>query len=217
MADTVTTHETIVAVSFADRSKAVEGLKRLKNLESRGQLAIEGLELVTRDERGRISESHLTEEPWAGRLGGGLVGVLVGILGGPIGMLLGGSAGFLVGSLADAHEVDEGDSVLADLSKTVQGDQAALLAELVEGDPAILDATMSDLGGRVLRRPVDEVSAEVAVADEAQRKAEKEVREQLLKDRLKMRNLEAHAKVEEMKMRLRVPKATADSAESSSR
>jgi uncharacterized membrane protein len=208
MADTAPNQQTIVAVSFADRGKAREGLERLRNLESRGQLAIEGLALATRDEDGRIVESHLSGEAWAGRTGGGLVGVLIGILGGPLGMLLGASAGLLAGALVDAREVDEADSVLASFSKLLQVGQAALVAQLVERDPAILDSAMAELGGRVVRRPLDEVEAEAAVAEEAQRKAEKEAGAQLLKARLEMRKDEVHAKVGEMKTKLHAPRAT---------
>lgn len=209
MADTDPGPETIVAVSFADSGKAKEGIERLRTLKSKGQLAIEGLALIIRDEDGRIFESHLSEEPWAGRAGGGLVGLLVGILGGPLGMLLGGSAGVLIGAVADGREADKTESVLAEFSKSLQVGQAAIMAQLVERNPAIIDSAMSELGGRVLRRSVEDVEAEVVAAEEAQRKAEKETREQLLKARHEMRKEEVHVKVEEMKKRLHVPKATA--------
>ena len=202
MADIATNNETIVAVSFADRATAGEGLDRLRNLESRGQLAIEELALVTRDEDGRIAESHLSAERWGGRTGGGLVGVLIGILGGPLGMLLGGSAGLLVGALVDAREADEADSVLASFSKLLQVGQAALVAELVERNPSLVDSAMAELGGRILRRPLDEVEVEVAAAEKAQRHAEKDARAQL-QVRLEMRKYEVHAKVEEIKTKLR--------------
>jgi uncharacterized membrane protein len=209
MADPTPHHETIVAVSFADRGKARMGLERLRSLESEGQLAIEELELVTRDEGGQIVENHLSGEPWAGRTGGGLVGVLIGTLGGPLGMLLGGSAGVLVGALADAREVGEADSVLAQFSTSVQVGQTTLVAQLVERSPAALDSAMAELGGHVLRQPLRDVEAEVAVADKAQRQAEKEARRQLIEARSEMRKDEVQAKVEEMKTRLHAPKAPA--------
>lgn len=202
MADTARSHTTIVAVSFADRGKAKEGLERLWNLESRGQVAIEGLALIARDEDGRIFESHLTGEPWAGRAGGGLVGILIGILGGPLGMLLGASAGLLIGALADSREADQTESVLAEFSKSLALGQAAVVAELIERDPTIVDSAMAELHGRVLRRPAADVEAEVAMAEKAQRNAEKEAREQLRKARYEMHKDEIHAKVEELKTTL---------------
>ena len=134
---------------------------------------------------------------------------MIGILGGPLGMLLAGSAGVLVGALVDDREADKGESVLASFSKSLQVGQAALVAELVERNPAMVDSAMAELGGRVLRRPLDEVEVEIAAAEQAQRKAEKEAREQLLKARLEMHKYEVHAKVEELKTKLHSPKATA--------
>jgi hypothetical protein len=113
----------------------------------------------------------------------------------------------LAGALVDAREVDQADSALDSFSKRLQVDQAALVAELVERDPAIVDSAMAELGWRVLRRTLDEVEAEVAVAEKAQRKVEKKAREQLLKARHEMRNYEVHAKVVEMKMKLYAPSA----------
>jgi uncharacterized membrane protein len=202
MADTARSRPTIVSVTFADRGKAKEGLEHLWNLESRGQVAIEALALITRDEDGRIFESHLTGEPWAGRAGGGLVGVLIGILGGPLGILLGASAGVLIGAMADSREVDQAESVLAEFSKALEVRQATVVAELVERDPAIVDSAMSERGGRVLRRSAADVEAEVAMAEKAQRNAEKVAREQLLKARYEMHKDEIHAKVEELKTKL---------------
>ena len=124
-------------------------------------------------------------------------------------MLLAGSAGVLVGALVDDREADKGDSVLASFSKSLRVGQAALVAELVERNPAVTDSAMAELGGRVLRRPLDAVEVEVAVAEQAQRKAEKEAREQLLKARLEMHKYEVHAKIEELKTKLHAPKATA--------
>ena len=123
-------------------------------------------------------------------------------------MLLGGSAGVLVGAMVDAGEADKDESVLASFSKSLQVGQAALVAELVERNPAMTDSAMAELGGRVLRRPLDEVEVEVAAAEKAQRRAEKEAREQLLKARLEMHTYEVHAKVEELKTKLHHPKAT---------
>ena len=202
MADATPPQETLIAVTFAENGNALQALARLRDLESRGQVAIEGLALVTRDQDGQLVENHLTDGNWAGRAGGGLVGLLVGILGGPLGILLGGSAGVLIGALVDGHHADEADSVVSDISKSIKVGQTAVVAELVEERPESVDTAMTRLGGRVLRRPVDDVKADVAVADKAQRAAEKEARTQLREARHKMRKDEVHVKVEEMKTKL---------------
>jgi uncharacterized membrane protein len=207
MADMTPTRETLIAVTFAEDGNAVHALARLRELESQGQLGIEGLALVSRNEDGQLVENHLTDDAWTGRAGGGLIGLLVGILGGPVGILLGGTAGVLAGALIDGRDADEADSVVSDVSKSIRVGETAVVAELVEDRPEIIDAAMAPLGGRVLRRPVDEVKAEVAAADQAQRAAEKEARKQLREARHNMRKEEVHVKVEEMKAKLHRPAA----------
>jgi uncharacterized membrane protein len=174
MADEPPTPETLVAVTFAEHDNAVHALARLRELESAGEVGIEGLALVTRNHDGQLVANHLTDDARTGRAGGGLIGLLVGILGGPVGILLGGSAGVLAGALVDGRDADEADSVMSDLSKSIQVGETAVVAEFVEDRPESIEAAMTSLGGNVLRRPVDEVKAEVAVADKAQRAAEKE-------------------------------------------
>ena len=82
-----------------------------------------------------------------------------------------------------------------------------MLAELTEQSPEVVDTAMTRLGGRVLRRPIADVEAEIAAADKAQREAKKEARKELRKARRKHHEDEAHAKVQELKARLEEPKA----------
>jgi len=67
MADATPPQETLIAVTFAENGNALHALARLRDLESRGQVAIEGLALVTRDQDGQLVENHLTDGDWAGR------------------------------------------------------------------------------------------------------------------------------------------------------
>ena len=65
---------------------------------------------------------------------------------------------------------------------------------------------MARLGGEVMRRPVVDVEQEIGAAQEAQRKAKREARKELQKARLETHKQDAHAKVEELKSKLRQPK-----------
>ena len=105
-----------------------------------------------------------------------MIGLLVGIIGGPLGMLLGGTYGVLVGSLFDIDDVATTESVLGEISKQVQPTRTAVLAQVTEQSPEVIDTAMARLGGEVMRRPVFEVEQEIAAAQEAQRKAEREAR-----------------------------------------
>ena len=54
---------------------------------------------------------------------------------------------------------------------------------VLEQSPEAIDAAMSGIGGTVLRRPVAEVEAEIAAAEEAERTAKREARKELLRTR----------------------------------
>jgi uncharacterized membrane protein len=205
--------DNVLVVSFGEDPKndqnAYQALTDLKLLDSQDQIKITGAAVVTRDADGRVEEkSELGEDPYVGTASGGLIGLLVGIIGGPLGMLLGGAYGMLVGSLFDINEVDTTESVLGEISKEIQPGRTALLAQVTEQSPEVIDAAMARLGGEVVvRRPAVDVEEEIAVAEEAQRKAKHEARKELHKARVEKTKSNAHAKVEEMKAKLHRPKA----------
>ena len=95
------------------------------------------------------------------------------------------------------------------LSEALPGNRTALLAQVTEQSPEVVDTAMARLGGDVLRRPQVEVEDEIAAAQEAQRKAKHEARKELQKERLKKNKEAAHAKVEELQAKLHRPKAGA--------
>jgi hypothetical protein len=91
-------------------------------------------------------------------------------------VLVGGATGLHVGSLYDLDEMDQTDSVLGEISKTVRPEHTAVLARVGEQTPEAIDLTMPQLGGMVLRRDVYDVEAELAAAKEAQREAKPALR-----------------------------------------
>jgi hypothetical protein len=97
-------------------------------------------------------------------------------------MLLGGSAGAASGALYDADRLDEGDEAIEQFGALVPTGGNALLAETVEDTTEPLDTFVSEMGGAIMRRPLDEVVAELeaqqAAADEADKAARKAIREQ---------------------------------------
>jgi uncharacterized membrane protein len=203
--------DNVLVVTFGEDPEndknAYQALTDLKQLDSQDQIKIAGAAVVTRDADGRVdAKSEVGEDPYVGIASGGLIGLLVGIIGGPLGMLLGGTYGALVGSLFDIDEVDTTESVLGEISKQVQPTRTAVLAQVTEQTPEVIDTAMARLGGEVMRRPVVDVEDEIAAAQEAQRKAKREARKELQKARVEKSKEDAHAKVEELKSKLHRPK-----------
>ena len=197
----------VLVVTFGEDPEndrnAYQALTDLKQLDSQDQIKITGAAVITRDGDGRVDvKSDVGEDPYVGTASGGVLGLLVGIIGGPLGMLIGGAYGMLVGSLFDIDEVDTTESVLGEISKQVKPARTALLAEVTEQSPEVIDAAMARLGGEVLRRPTIDVEDEIAAAQEAERRAEDEARKELHKARVEKTKSDAHAKVEELKAKL---------------
>jgi uncharacterized membrane protein len=214
MSSTTYSPDNVLAVTFGDDPEndknAYQALTDLKQLDSQGQIKIAAAAVITRDPDGRVEvKSQVGDNPYGGTATGGLIGLLIGIIGGPLGVLLGGSYGLLVGSLFDIDDVETTESVLGDISKQVQPSRTALLAEVTEQSPEVIDTAMAHLGGEVMRRPVADVEEEIAAAEEAQRKAKREARKELQKARVEKTKTDAHAKVEELKAKLHRPKAGA--------
>ncbi len=206
--------DNVLVVTFGEDPEndknAYQALTDLKQLDSQGQIKIAGGAVVTRDIDGRVEvKSEVGDDPYTGTAAGGMIGLLVGIIGGPLGVLVGGATGVLVGSLFDIDDVETTESVLGDISKQVHPTRTAVLVQVTEQSPEVIDTAMARLGGEVMRRRVVDVEQEIAAAQDAQRTAKREARKELQKARLEKHKEDAHAKVEELKSKLGRPKAGA--------
>jgi uncharacterized membrane protein len=145
--------DNVLVVTFgenqADDTNAYQALTDLKQLDAQHQIEIAGAAVISRDLDGRVEvKSEVGNDPYLGTASGGMIGLLVGIIGGPLGVLLGGAYGALVGSLFDIDDVETTESVLAEISKQVHPTRTALLAQVVEQTPEVVDSAMARLGAR---------------------------------------------------------------------
>jgi uncharacterized membrane protein len=195
----------VLAINFTDDGNAYEALTTLKGLDEQGQLGLEGAAVVLRHEDGSIAiKDEVGDIGYEGAASGGVIGLIVGILGGPIGVLIGGATGVLVGSLFDLDDLDETESVLGEMSRTVRPGHSAVLAVVEEQSPDIIDAAILRLNGAVLRLPLIDVEAEIAATEEAQRAAKKEARKALREARREERKERIQAKLAELKSKLHI-------------
>ena len=206
--------DNVLVVTFGadpdNDANAYQAVTELKQLDSQDQIEIVGAAVITRDADGRVDvKSEVGNDFYMGIASGGTIGLLLGILGGPLGMLLGGTYGALAGSLFDIDDVVTTESVLGEISKQVRPTRTAVIAQVTEQSPQVIDTAMTRLGGEVTRRPVFEVEQEIAVAQDAQRQAEREAGKELRKARAEQTKADAHAKVEQIKAKLQRTKAGA--------
>ena len=197
--------ESVLAINFAQDPNAYEALTTLKELDGQGQVTLAGAAVVLRNEKGGIDiKDEVGDTGYEGTATGGIVGLIVGILGGPFGVLLGGATGVLIGSLFDLDDQDDTESVLGEMSRSVRVGHDAVLAEVTEQSPEVVDSAMERLGGTVVRRPLDDVEAEIAVAEDAQRAAKQEARKRLHEQRREQRKEQVQQKIAELKSKLRI-------------
>jgi uncharacterized membrane protein len=194
----------VIAVTFDDDPQAYHALTLLKELDSQERVNLQEAVVVVRGEDGQLIEKDGTESAdLPGAAGGGLIGLLVGIIGGPLGVLIGGATGLMVGSLYDLADDEETDSALGAISNSVEAGRTALLAVVVEQSPEVVDTAMSGIGGTVLRRPVAVVEREMAVAEDAERRAKREARAELIRTRHEHNKAVVNAKLDELKAKVR--------------
>jgi uncharacterized membrane protein len=202
--------DNVIVVGFVDDERAYEGLTRLKELDAQGQIRLAEAAVVVRDEDGHVEvKDQVADERFVETASGGLVGLLVGILGGPLGVLLGGATGLAVGSLFDVADADDTDSALSEVSKTVKVGRTAVLAQVVEQSPEVIDAAMGRLSGTVVRRPVADVEAEIAAAEAAQRAAKAKARKELRAARHEKNRAAVDSKIDDLKAKLHLDKKPA--------
>ena len=193
----------VIAVTFGDDRSAYQALTVLRELDAQNRVGVQEAVVVVRGEDGQVvAKDQIASDELPGTAGGGVIGLLLGVIGGPIGMLVGGSYGLLVGSMFDVYDAGETETALGAIAETVKPGHPALLAVVDEQSTDVLDAAMTDLGGTVLRRAVVDVEAEIAAAEDAERKAKHEARKELNRARREQDKAAVNTKLDALKAKL---------------
>jgi cell pole-organizing protein PopZ len=90
------------------------------------------------------------------------------------------------------------------VSRSVRVGHDAVLAEVDEQSPEVVDSAMERLGGTVLRRSLDDVEAEITAAEDAQRAAKQAARKRLHEQRREQRKEKVQQKIAELKSKLHI-------------
>jgi uncharacterized membrane protein len=193
----------VIAISFADRSNAYQAFSELKGAGFEGRVEVRAAAVVERTPEGWVRyPDGVVNDGGAATAGGGLIGMLVGVIGGPIGMLLGWSTGMLVGSAVDMDRTDRSAGALYAISGSVPPAGTAVVAEVVEYAPEVVDGLAAALQGNVVRRPAEDVLSELEAAEDAYRQAEKQARQLAREERRAARKDDFERRVNGLKEKL---------------
>jgi len=197
--------ENVVVVRFTEPSKAYQALSVLKECDASGRIGLESAAVVERTPTGelRIPESA-DNVGLDGTASGSLIGMLVGVLGGPVGVLLGWGAGAMMGGAFDVDRAITSDEALTVLGRSIPQGSTAVIASVDEASVEVTDGEMAKLGGEVTRRSVDDVMAELAVAEDAADAAAREARRTVREKRKAEFSAGADERVGKLKQKLHV-------------
>ena len=165
---------TIIVATFEDESKTYQAFSEIKRASVEGQLKINGLTVMHRNLEGNFVIKDAAIRNYGGSITGGIVGSLIGILGGPIGILLGWGAGALLGGMRDAREIMSDQNLFKTLSRDMQVGNTALIGEIENEKGNHVQQIVRRLGGELLRRPTDDVEADLRAMEQAQDSARQE-------------------------------------------
>jgi uncharacterized membrane protein len=169
----------MLVVVFDTEPKAYEGKKALIQLENEGSIVVYAHAVIAKNADGTATVKQSDEPGPLGTLLGTSLGALIGLLGGPVGLAVGAVAGLAVGGTVDLNKARVGEDFVDDVTKVLQPNKFAVVAEIQEDWTTPVDTRMEAIGGTVFRRALKEVKhtiddEEVAAmkADMAQMKAE---------------------------------------------
>ncbi len=153
----------VIICTFPLRSLAEAGLHALELMDRDRAITLCAAAVAEQGEQGEQGEAlvhHSNGGVIPDAAEDGLFGSLTEMLGGPLEVLIGGTSGAFAGSVGNLHRNRQHMEMLAAVVDTIPPGAAAVLAELYESDPAIVDAVLSQIGGTTIRHPAGRVDAE---------------------------------------------------------
>jgi uncharacterized membrane protein len=159
---------TYVAIVFASDDKAHAGLRALWRMDEDAEITVHGAAVVRRDDRGHVHVADRNSDLGMRTAIGVGVGAILGLIAGPVGVGagvagaaamsvaaatgVGAVAGGVVGLTADVVTQEHRENAADESFFTLKHGQSAVVAEISENWPELLDDIMHPMGGVIYRR-----------------------------------------------------------------
>jgi uncharacterized membrane protein len=149
--------EKLIIVTFRDAKNATGGLNRLLDLDQLGDITIYNYAkiLKTGDNKFDLQEHKgpdVSDLPFAGAIGGSVIG----LMGGPVGMVLGMLTGAMVGGVDAADSMDFDDEVLDRVKDKLSVGDFAIVLDMEEDDEVLVNSYIEPLQGVIVRTDIAE-------------------------------------------------------------
>lgn len=145
----------LIVITFSNESKAIDGSHKLSELESFGDISIFEKVMVKKDANGNVTVLETDTTEGLRTVSGMAIGTMLGALGGPVGMLAGMLAGTMTGAVLESDHFDFSEEFGTKVSKRLQPGTVALIAEISEEGPSIVDTALEPLAATISRSDVD--------------------------------------------------------------
>jgi uncharacterized membrane protein len=155
----------LIAIAFADPSKAFELRARLVELQKEYLIEMADIVVVTRDEKGKTQLHQAANLTAVGAVGGGFWGMLIGMLflNPFVGLAVGAGAGALSGYLSDiginddfmkklGNELKPGGAAVFVLVRKATGDKVLDRLKDFAGSGTVLQSSLSKENEEELRK-----------------------------------------------------------------
>jgi uncharacterized membrane protein len=149
--------ENLVVITFRELGKAMDGLTKLKELDTADEITIYGLAFIHKKEDGAIEYLYHDGADSGRKVAtGAAAGMLIGLLGGPLGMLLGMLTGAGLGQAMEDDAADLDQHFITKVNEHLEPGAYALVADADEDAVILVDAPMESLGGAIVRTSADD-------------------------------------------------------------
>jgi uncharacterized membrane protein len=145
----------LIVMSFPNEAQAIAASHKLIELESFGDISIYEKGMIKKNAYGDMSVLQSDTTEGLRTFSGMALGTVVGALGGPVGMMIGMLTGSLTGAILDVDHSDFSEDFVSKASNHLHPGSVAIIAEISEDDPSILDSVFAEYGANITRSDVD--------------------------------------------------------------
>jgi uncharacterized membrane protein len=200
LTDKIYNMEKLIIITFRDANNATGGLNRLLDLDQLGDITIYNYVKIRKTGNNQFDlQEHkgpdVSDLPFAGAIGGSVIG----LLGGPVGMVLGMLTGVMVGGADAADTMDFDDEVLDRVKDKLSVGDFAIVLDVEEDDEILVNSYIEPIQGVIVRTDIAEQYDRYD--DEQWKELNKEIddEEKLLKNAIDKDKASIKAKIDKLK------------------